>query len=82
MYVEIGLVSANRQTPSVSSPAPLLHTVQPSGARTSKRYGALRSGCSKLAKTRRASAGSYWVYRYTSPSSGSTKRCMPSPVRE
>lgn len=61
MYVEIGFVSANFHTPSVSSPTPLLHTTQPSGARTSKRKGALRSGCSKLAKTRRESAGSYWV---------------------
>ncbi len=82
MYVEIGFVSANRHTPSTRSPAPLDHTVHSSGARTSKRKGAFRFGCSKLAKTRRESAGSYWVYRYTSPSSGSTKRCRPSPVRE
>ncbi|CAM5385052.1 hypothetical protein SGLAM104S_03319 [Streptomyces glaucescens] len=61
MYVEMGLVSANRQTPSARSPVPLLHTVHSCGARTSKRNGALRSGCSKLAKTRRASAGSYCV---------------------
>ncbi len=62
MYVEIGAVSANRHTPSASrSPAPFDQTVHSSGAVTEKRYGALRSGCSKLAYTRRASAGSYCV---------------------
>lgn len=63
MYVEIGLVSAKLHTPSVCSPTPLLHTVQPSGAVTSNSYGAFRSGCSKFVKTRRESAGSYCVYR-------------------
>ncbi len=64
MYVEIGLVSAKRQVPpSRDSTAALLQTVQSSGAATSKRKGAFRSGCSKSAKTRRASAGSYCVYR-------------------
>ncbi len=89
MYVEMGRVGVKRvvaapsPSPDGSTPSavPLLSTLQPAGAVTEKVNGAFRSGCSKLAKTRRASAGSYWVYRYTSPSSGSTKRCSPSPVR-
>ena len=42
---------------------PLEATCQAEGAMTWKVNSALRSGCSKFAKTRRASAGSYWVYR-------------------
>ena len=68
MYVEIGCVGTNRTVcppPSAGtgspSGAPLLSTVQPSGAVTWKVNGALRSGCSKFANTRRASAGSYCV---------------------
>lgn len=38
-------------------------TVQPAGALTVKAKLALRSGCSKLAKTRRASGTSNCVYR-------------------
>ena len=38
-------------------------TVQPSGTLTVKAKGALRSGCSKTAKTRRASGTSNWEYR-------------------
>jgi hypothetical protein len=85
--VEIGRVLANRQVAaapgSASRPvsAPLLSTVQCAGAVTVMSNGALRSGCSKQVNTRRASAGSYCVYRYVSPSSGSWKWCSPSPVR-
>ena len=73
MYVEIRSVGANswRTAPGRSASGagdaamrtPLEETCQPSGARTVNRKDALRSGCSKFAKTRRASAGSYWVYR-------------------
>ena len=38
-------------------------TTQSPGAVTAKRKEAFRSGCSKVGKTRRQSAGSYWVYR-------------------
>lgn len=55
-------------------------TSQCDGAVTVKRNVDLRSGCSKTAKTRRESGTSNWVYRYTSPSTGSVKRCRPSPV--
>ncbi len=70
MYVEMGRVVANVQVAaarpgrdSCSRPvsSPLLSTVQSAGAVTRKVNGAFRSGCSKLANTRRASAGSYWV---------------------
>ena len=38
-------------------------TVQPSGTLTVKVKEALRSGCSKTVKTRRASGTSNWEYR-------------------
>ena len=55
-------------------------TSQCDGAVTVNLNVALRSGCSKTANMRRESGTSNWVYRYTSPSTGSTKRCRPSPV--
>ena len=55
-------------------------TSQAPGAVTVKRKVALRSGCSNTANTRRESGTSNWLYRYTSLSTGSTKRCRPSPV--
>ena len=48
---------------STESSAPLLTTVQSCGAIALMANSALRSGCSKLANIRRASAGSNWVYR-------------------
>ena len=55
-------------------------TFHASGAVTVNWNVAFRSGCSKTANTRRESGTSNWEYRYTSPSTGSTKRCSPSPV--
>ena len=65
---------------STYSTAPLETTCQPAGAVTVNRNVALRSGWSKQAYMRWASAVSNWLYTYTAPSSGSTKRCSPSPV--
>lgn len=64
MYVEIGRVGAKRRvSPPSETPVTrsLPSTTQDSGAVTEKVNGAFRSGCSKSAKTRRASAGSYCV---------------------
>lgn len=81
MYEEIRGVGSNRQTsPSGSGVGELEITVQPVGAVTVKVKVPLRSGCSKTAKTRRESGTSNWVYRYACSSTGSTKRCRPSPV--
>src|SRR5699024_12377114 len=49
------------------------------GAVTSRPKVALRSGCSKTGKMRRASAGSHCEYKYSASSNGSTNRCKPSP---
>ena len=74
-------VGSKRQTLSCGSGVGELEmTVQPSGAVTVNRNVALRSGCSKEANTRRASGTSNCVYRYVCWSTGSTKRCRPSPV--
>lgn len=62
MYVEMRGVGSKAQTlPSGSGVGELEMTVQPSGAVTVNRKVALRSGCSKLANTRRASGTSNWV---------------------
>jgi hypothetical protein len=58
----------------------LLTTSHAEGAVTVNLNVALRSGCSNTANTRRLSGTSNCEYRYTSPSTGSTKRCRPSPV--
>ncbi len=80
-YDEMRGVGSKTQTLSFGSGAGELEmTVQPSGAFTVNWNVALRSGCSKLAKTRRASGTSNWVYRYAWSSTGSTNRCRPSPV--
>lgn len=64
MYVEMRGVGSNDQTSfSGSGVGELEITVQPEGAFTVNRKVAFRSGCSKLAKTRRASGTSNWVYR-------------------
>ncbi len=67
MYVEMRGVGSKRQTLSLTSAASGVGefemTVQPSGAVTVNRNVAFRSGCSKLANTRRASGTSNWVYR-------------------
>ena len=55
-------------------------TAHRAGAVTVNRNVAFRSGCSNTAYMRRESGTSNWLYRYTSPSAGSTKRCRPSPV--
>src|SRR6478609_5360450 len=62
--------------------APLEITCQWAGAVTLTSKVALRSGWSKQANMRLASAVSNCEYRYTSSSTGSTKRCSPSPVLE
>lgn len=84
MYVEMRGVGSKRQTLSLTSSGAGVGefemTVQPSGAVTVNRKVAFKSGCSKLAKTRRASGTSNWVYRYACSSTGSTNRCRPSPV--
>ncbi|SHW11214.1 Uncharacterised protein [Mycobacteroides abscessus subsp. abscessus] len=70
-------------TPSATdSAAPLEITCQWAGAVTVTSKAALRSGWSKHANIRLASAVSNCEYRYTSSSTGSTKRCNPSPVCE
>ena len=65
MYVEMRGVGSKRQTSCRRAPGvgELEITVQPSGAFTVNRNVALRSGCSKQAKTRRASGTSNCVYR-------------------
>jgi len=66
MYVEMRAVGANsqRRTPSRaaagSGVGELLMTVQAAGASTVSWNVALRSGCSKVAYIRRASADSNW----------------------
>ncbi|BAS09415.1 hypothetical protein AHiyo4_28370 [Arthrobacter sp. Hiyo4] len=55
-------------------------TSQCEGAVTVNLKVPLRSGCSNTANIRRESGTSNCVYRYTSLSTGSTKRCRPSPV--
>jgi hypothetical protein len=62
--------------------APLEITFQCLGAVTCTVNVALRSGWSKQANMRLASAVSNCEYRYVSLSTGSTKRCSPSPVLE
>ncbi len=57
-------------------------TSQPAGAVTVNRNAALRSGWSKQANTRCASAVANWLWRYTWPSTGSVKLCSPCPVCE
>ncbi len=57
----------------------LASTVQSAGAVTCTLKTALRSGCSKFAKTRRASEGSQFVYVYTFPSAESVYRPRPPP---
>ncbi|MGX1156953.1 hypothetical protein RKD39_004531 [Streptomyces albogriseolus] len=80
-YVDRRGVGAKTHTLSFGSGVGELEmTVQPSGAFTVNWNVALRSGCSKLANTRRASGTSNCVYRYAWSSTGSTKRCRPSPV--
>lgn len=62
MYVEMCGVGANVQTSSTGSGVGEFEiTVQPAGALTVKAKVAFRSGCSKLANTRRASGTSNWV---------------------
>ena len=62
MYVEMRGVGSKAQTSSLGSGVGELEiTVQPSGAFTVNWKVALRSGCSKLAKTRRASGTSNCV---------------------
>lgn len=71
MYVEIGCVGANSQRARSSPFSPLYGvgsgvgafemTTQRAGAETVKVKGALRSGCSKVVNTRRASGTSNWV---------------------
>lgn len=62
MYVEIRGVGSKDQTSSLGSGVGELEiTVQPDGAFTVKVNVAFRSGCSKLANTRRASGTSNWV---------------------
>lgn len=67
MYVEMRGVGSKCQTvpsgPFGSGVAELETTVQPAGAFTVNWKVALRSGCSKEAKTRRASGTSNCVYR-------------------
>ncbi len=55
-------------------------TFQRAGAVTRNAKVAFRSGCSNTVNMRRESGTSNWEYRYTSSSTGSTKRCRPSPV--
>src|SRR5699024_9076204 len=67
MYVDSGGVGAKDQVREPSPPcvtdsaAELDSTCHWAGAVTTKVKGALRSGCSAFANTRRASAGSYCV---------------------
>src|ERR1700754_3679643 len=68
--------------PSTLTAAPLQTTCQCCGAVTETWNTALRSGWSKQANIRLASAVSNCEYKYTSLSTGSTKRCRPSPVFE
>lgn len=64
MYVEMRGVGSKCQTSSFGSGVGELEmTVQPVGAFTVNWKVALRSGCSKEAKTRRASGTSNCVYR-------------------
>ena len=65
MYVDIGLVAGNRQTalpvgdaPRASGVGAFETTFQWLGAVTVNVNGALRSGCSNVVKTRRASGTS------------------------
>ncbi|CAM5417035.1 hypothetical protein SANTM175S_08792 [Streptomyces antimycoticus] len=61
-YVDRRGVGSNRQTLSFGSGAGEFEiTVQPSGAVTVNWNVPFRSGCSKLAYTRRASGTSNWV---------------------
>ncbi len=67
-YVDWGGVLANVTVASSPSPATVRDAStapdrisQPLGAVTTKVNRAFRSGCSKLANTRRASVGSKWV---------------------
>lgn len=62
MYVEIRGVGSKTQVSSLGSGVGELEiTVQPVGAFTVNWKVAFRSGCSKLANTRRASGTSNWV---------------------
>ncbi|CAM5590236.1 hypothetical protein SCYAM73S_06204 [Streptomyces cyaneofuscatus] len=62
MYVEMRGVGSNVQTSSFGSGVGEFEmTVQPAGAFTVNWKVAFRSGCSKEAKTRRASGTSNWV---------------------
>lgn len=62
MYVEIrGVGSKDQMSSRGSGVGELETTVHPAGAFTVNRNVAFRSGCSKLAKTRRASGTSNWV---------------------
>ena len=68
MYVDIGLVAGKTQRAAVppssgvgSGVGALETTFQCAGAVTRKLNGALRSGCSKVVKTRRASGTSNWL---------------------
>src|SRR5699024_11431898 len=83
---DISGVLANSQwatSPSTRcAPGSLDNTDQCAGAVTSRPKVALRSGCSKTGKMRRASAGSHCEYKYSASSNGSTNRCKPSPVGE
>ena len=82
-YVLIrGVVTNVCTPPSTLAVAPLEMTCQCSGAVTVTSKVALRSGWSKHANIRLASAVSNCEYRYTSSSTGSTNRCRPSPVLE
>src|SRR5699024_7999664 len=88
MYVDMGAVGAKSQRATLSATitgsgvGELDTTCQCAGAVTWNGNVAFKSGCSKVANTRRASGTSNWVYRYTRSSAGSTKRCRPSPERE
>src|SRR6478735_10540781 len=62
--------------------APLEMTCQCAGAVTLTSKVAFKSGWSKHANIRLASAVSNCEYKYTSSSTGSTKRCSPSPELE
>ncbi|PQM47738.1 hypothetical protein C1Y40_02052 [Mycobacterium talmoniae] len=77
-----GVVAKVCTPSSALTVAPLETTCQCGGAVTVMSKVALRSGWSKQANIRLASAVSNWEYRYTSSSTGSTKRCRPSPVLE
>ena len=75
-----GGTSPSAGATSETSASELETTVHAPGAVTSIEYVAFRSGWSKQANTRLASAVSNWEYRYVCSSAGSVKRCRPSPV--